>query len=131
MTSVFGIGTDIAQISRIAAVFERYGEHFALRMLTPAELEVFHHRKDPARFLARRFAAKEAFSKALGTGLRMPVSLHTVGVSNNAGRRPVLHFLPPLAAYMRAKRLTAHISISDEVDYAVAFALVEQHPNPL
>ena len=80
---IFGIGTDIVELSRVQGIYERYGEHFAERILMDEELELFRRANDPVRFLAMRFAGKEATVKAMGTGFAHGVWLRDVGVLNN------------------------------------------------
>ena len=123
---IYGIGTDICAVARMEHVHARYGERLARRLLTRTEQEEYARTSAPCRLLAKRFAAKEAFSKALGTGFRGPVALHSVGVNHDLHGKPLLEFAPALAALMVAHRLRAHVSISDERDYAVAFVVLEQ-----
>lgn len=123
---IFGIGTDICAIARMAGAYERHGERFARRILTPAELAEFGRSQARPRLLAKRFAVKEAFSKAYGTGIREPVYLRNVGVGHDALGKPVLEFAPPLAALLAQQKLRAHVSISDEQEFAVAFVVIEQ-----
>ena len=127
---IFGIGTDVCDIRRVAATFERRGERFAQRVLGPQELQVFHARsaRAPARglrFLATRFSAKEAFSKAIGTGIRSPMSWRACEVLNEASGKPVLRLSGELAAWFEARGLSAHVSVSDETDYVSTFVVVE------
>jgi holo-[acyl-carrier protein] synthase len=124
---IFGIGTDIVSVARIRDGLERYGERYAEHILMPAEHEDFSQARDPARFLAKRFAAKEAFSKAFGTGLRAPVTLHAVGVGHDELGKPHFEFSEEVATLLRESKLSAMLSISDEKDYVVAFALIEQN----
>jgi holo-[acyl-carrier protein] synthase len=124
---IFGIGTDIVSVARIRQGLERHGERYAEHILMPAEREEFARAHDPARFLAKRFAAKEAFSKAFGTGLRAPVTLHTVGVGHDELGKPHFEFAEEVAALLRESKLNAMLSISDEKEYVVAFALIEQN----
>jgi holo-[acyl-carrier protein] synthase len=123
---IYGIGTDICAVARIERIRARYGERLARRLLTPAERQDYAAAPAPERLLARRFAAKEAFGKAFGTGFRHPVTLHNVGVGHDSKGKPILEFAPPLAALMLTRRLRAHLSISDERDFAVAFVVLEQ-----
>ena len=123
---IYGIGTDIVAVARIRTGLEKHGERYAEHILMPAELSELAHAHDGARLLAKRFAAKEAFSKAFGTGLRAPVTLHTVGVGHDELGKPHFVFAEEVAALMRDSRLSAMLSISDENDYVVAFALIEQ-----
>lgn len=123
---IHGIGTDIVTIARMQAVLARHGERFAERVLHPAELGEYRASRDPARFLAKRFAAKEAFAKAFGTGLRPPVTLSAVGVGHDALGKPSYVYGDELAARLAADGLHAHLSISDEREQVVAFAILEQ-----
>lgn len=123
---IFGIGTDIVSVARIAEASERHGTAFAERLLTPAELAEYEHQPHPARFLAKRFAAKEALAKATGQGLRQPVSLHNITVAHDSQGKPIFEFAPELDAYLRHQGVTRHhLSISDEHEHAVAFVTLE------
>lgn len=123
---IFGIGTDIVLVARMTRLWERHGERALERVLAPEEREDCRCASDPGRFLAKRFAAKEALGKALGTGIRAPVSLNAMAVAHDAQGKPCFRLTPELAAYLDARCLTAHLSLSDERDYALAFAIVEQ-----
>lgn len=123
---IFGVGTDIVAVSRMADLWERHGERSLEKVLAPEEREDCRCATSPGRFLAKRFAAKEALGKALGTGIRMPVSLSAIAVAHDAHGKPYFRFGPDLAAYIEQRRLTAQLSISDERDYAVAFVVVER-----
>jgi len=129
---IYGIGTDIIQISRLQAALARSGERFAAKILGPDELEVFQSRRAAVevrglRYLATRFAAKEAFSKAIGLGLCMPMTWRTAQILNAPGGQPMLVASGALLEFMQQQKLTAKISISDEAEYAVGFAIVEQN----
>ena len=123
---IHGIGTDIVRIQRIVDALARHGERFATRVLAPAERPEFAVSPEPARFLAKRFAAKEAFGKALGTGVAVPATLHAVAVGHDARGKPEYRYDERLAAHMRDNDLRAHLSISDEDEHIVAFALIER-----
>lgn len=123
---IHGIGTDIVRIERVRKSLARFGERFALRILAASEVEAWRAHRDPARFLAKRFAAKEAFGKALGTGVAVPATLHAVAVGHDALGKPDYRYDDRLAAHMRERGLCAHLSISDEDDNVVAFALIER-----
>lgn len=127
---IHGIGTDIVAVSRLEAFYERHGERSLEKLLTPAEREEFARLPESgrARFLAKRFAAKEAFGKALGSGIRAPVLLPAVGVGHDALGKPVFALAPEVAALLAERRLAAHLSLSDERDYAVAFVILEGQP---
>ncbi|CAM2903063.1 holo-ACP synthase [Janthinobacterium lividum] len=130
---IYGIGTDICKIPRIEAALARHGERFAKKILGPQELEKFRARsaKNAARgvrFLATRFAAKEAFSKAIGLGLRMPMTWPAAQMLNHPSGKPMIVCSGVLAQFMEKNRLSAQVTISDEEEYAVAFVIVEQAP---
>ena len=125
---IHGIGTDIVRVERLRTALARHGERFALRILAATEVEAWRAHRDPARFLAKRFAAKEAFGKALGTGVAVPATLHAVAVAHDARGRPVYRYDERLAAHMGDSGLSAHLSISDEDDNVVAFAVIERLP---
>ncbi|MES2264235.1 MAG: holo-ACP synthase [Pseudomonadota bacterium] len=131
---IYGIGTDICQIPRIAAALERNGERFAEKILGPQELQKYHARKAKnavrgIRFLATRFAAKEAFSKAIGLGLRMPMTWRSAQMLNEPSGKPTIVCSGALADFMRDNRLSVQVTVSDEAEYAVAFVIVEQAPD--
>jgi holo-[acyl-carrier protein] synthase len=124
---IYGIGTDIVAMRRISAALEKFGERFAARILAPEERAEFAAHKFPARFLAKRFAAKEAFAKALGTGVRHPVTLHNIRVGHDSLGKPSLAFAPSLADDLARRGINGHhLSLSDEEDMAVAFVILER-----
>jgi holo-[acyl-carrier protein] synthase len=128
---IYGIGTDIIRILRIEAALERNGDRFAEKVLGPEELEKYQRRKAKVaargvRFLATRFAAKEAFSKAIGLGMRMPMTWRAMQTLNAPGGKPVAVTSGALKEFMEQNGLTAQVSITDETDYAVAFVIVEK-----
>ena len=128
---IYGIGTDIIQISRIEAALVRNGDRFAEKILGREELDKYHRRKSKVeargiRFLASRFAAKEAFSKAIGLGMRMPMTWRTMQTLNAPSGKPIVVTSGALKEFMEQNGLTAQVSITDEVDYAVAFVIVEK-----
>ena len=124
---IFGIGTDIVTVARIEAASARHGAAFAERILSAQELAEYVAHANPARFLSKRFAAKEAFAKATGQGLRHPVSLHRITVTNDELGKPFFLFDAELSAYMNQLGVTRHhLSISDENDVAVAFVVLEK-----
>ena len=123
---IAGIGTDVCSIERIGKSLERFGDRLVRRILTPQERPRFQRTRDKAGHLAKRFAAKEAFSKALGTGIRYPVNWHNVWVENAPSGKPSLKFSRPLAALLRRRGISCvHLSLTDEVGMAGAFVLVE------
>ncbi len=128
---IYGIGTDIIQISRVEAALARNGDRFAEKILGPEELDKYRQRKAKVeargiRFLATRFAAKEAFSKAIGLGMRMPMTWRAMQILNAPGGKPVAVTSGALKELMEQNGLTAQVSITDEADYAVAFVIVEK-----
>ena len=123
---IFGVGTDVVEIERIRKALERWGERFAERILCAPELARFRKHKQPAAYLAKRFAAKEAFTKALGTGIKAPANWHGVWVANQASGKPELHFSEPLKKHLSSRGITrAHVSLSDERGVAVATVILE------
>jgi len=123
---IFGLGTDVVEIARITAALERHGERFARRILCPPELQRFATHRLKANYLAKRFAAKEAFTKALGTGIKAPANWHGVWVRNLPSGKPVLEFSPALQKYLEGKKITAtHVSLSDEKGVAFATVVLE------
>lgn len=123
---IHGIGTDIVAVARLRALWERHGEHALSKLLMRSERSDFDVAADKGRFLAKRFAAKEAFAKALGTGLRAPVTLPSISIVHNAAGKPDFAYGEDLAALVTAQGLIAHLSISDEADYAVAYVILER-----
>lgn len=123
---IFGVGTDLVVIERVRTMHARYGARLAQRMLAAGERPGFAAAQDKARFLAKRFAAKEAFAKAAGTGMRDPIHLTSVGVGHNELGRPELFFSDELQAWLTARGVgRAHLSISDEREHALAFVVLE------
>ena len=123
---IFGIGTDIVEVTRIQASITQFGDDFAKRILADSELESYMQSQIKARFLSKRFAAKEAFSKALGTGLRAPATFQNIAVSHDALGKPILVLAPELQVLLASKHITqTHISISDEKNLAAAFVVLE------
>lgn len=123
---IFGIGTDIVEYARIELMWQRHGVRLAERLLSETELPEFHDHSHPARFLAKRFAAKEAFAKAVGSGLRHPVSLRRITVAHDGLGKPVLQFDSLLRTYLAQVGISAHhLSISDERNVIVAFVVLE------
>ena len=124
---ISGIGVDVTSVERIEQSLARLGERFAKRILHPEEMHHYTASKQPARYLAKRFAAKEAACKALGTGIRDGVSFHDFVISNNAYGKPELRIEGRAAELCEADGVTTHhISISDEGDVVTAFAVFEQ-----
>ena len=123
---IAGIGTDIIAVARLGRLYERHGQRALGRILSPRERAEFVGVRDPARFLAKRFAAKEALGKAMGIGLVAPATLPNIGVGHDSLGKPLFEYAGPLAAHLAQRRLVAHLSISDERDFAVAFVILEQ-----
>lgn len=128
--AVYGIGTDIVQVSRIAAVMERTGGRFAEKILGPQELAVYRVRAARSEgrgvaFLATRFSAKEALSKAIGLGMHWPMTWRAVQTLNEKSGKPVIVATGELARWMTERGLSARVSVSDERDYAVSFVIAE------
>ena len=125
-----GVGTDLCDVRRIEATLARRGERFAERVLGPDELKVYHARGARSsgrglRFLATRFSAKEAFSKAIGLGIRSPMSWRACQILNEPGGKPFIRLSGELAEWFAARALVAHVSVSDETDYASSIVIVE------
>jgi holo-[acyl-carrier protein] synthase len=128
---IYGIGTDIIQISRIAKVLERKGEKFEKRILGIQETQSYLRRKEKSKksgncFLANRFSAKEAFSKALGLGMKLPITWHGVQILNDDSGKPIIVIGSVLKEYMKKRKLIAHVSITDEIEYSVALVVIEK-----
>ena len=123
--TIHGIGTDIAAVARLRALFERHGERALEKLLAVPELEEFAKARDPGRFLAKRFAAKEAFLKAAGTGLREPFSLCEIEAVRLESGAPAYHFSGQTAEWMQAHGLAARLSLSHEGGMALAFCTLE------
>jgi holo-[acyl-carrier protein] synthase len=123
---IYGIGTDIVAVARLRSMWERHGERVLEKLLTPREIEEFATAADKGRFLAKRFAAKEAFAKALGTGIRPPATLTAIGVGHDELGKPIIECYGQLEKMVKIKILKTHLSISDEADYAVAYVILEQ-----
>lgn len=123
---ILGIGTDIVEVERMQKRVERWGDQAGRHILAPDELAEFLASADRARFLAKRFAVKEALAKALGTGLRAPVLCPNIAVIHDELGRPMLWLAPVLADYAASRGITHHhLSISDERRYALAFVVLE------
>ena len=132
---IYGIGTDVCDIRRIESTVQRRGERFAQRVLGPEELRVFRARslRAPARglrYLATRFSAKEAFSKAIGLGIRWPMSWRACQILNEASGKPVLQLSGELAQWFEARGLQGHVTVTDETDYAASFVVVVMKGSP-
>lgn len=122
---IYGIGTDIAAVARLRGFWERHGDKALEKLLAPDEFEDFERASDKGRFLAKRFAAKEAFAKALGTGVRPPALLPAMGVAHDAMGKPYMKCYGQLEKLLENQGLKTHLSISDEAEYAVAYVILE------
>ena len=127
---IYGIGTDICDVRRIHASLARHGERFAQKILSDAELATWRQRTERwpergVRYLATRFSAKESFSKAIGLGMRMPMTWRLCEVGKLPSGQPTIVLHGQLKTWFEAKRLSAHISVTDETDYAASFCVVE------
>ena len=128
---IYGVGTDVCDVRRIRASLERHGDRFAGKILSDAEFATWKARsarwpERGIRYLATRFSAKEAFSKAIGLGMRMPMTWRLCEVGKLASGRPVIVLHGALKEWFDARGLSAHVSVTDETDYAASFVVVEQ-----
>ncbi len=123
---IYGVGTDIVSVARMVEYWQRHGDRGLEKMLAPEEREACRASPDPGRFLAKRFAAKEALGKAFGTGVRDPLLLPAIAVSHDELGKPAFAYSAELAVHFAELGLLAHLSISDEQDYAVAFVILEK-----
>jgi holo-[acyl-carrier protein] synthase len=124
---IAGIGTDLCDIGRVQKALNRFGDRFARKILVPSEYERYLRHRRPASYLAKRFAAKEAFSKAMGTGIHFPVNWHNISVENEKSGRPVLRFSGPLAGLLAQRGIVAvHVSLTDEIGMASAQVILER-----
>jgi holo-[acyl-carrier protein] synthase len=123
---IHGVGTDLVAIGRMREFWERHGERALEKLLAPEERAACRANSDPGRFLAKRFAAKEALGKALGTGIRTPVLLPAIAVTHDELGKPSFSFGLELADWIGQRGLTCHLSLSDEKDHALAFVVVER-----
>ena len=128
---IFGIGTDICDVRRIRESIERHGDRFAHKVLSDAEFVVWKARtarwpERGVRYLATRFSAKEAFSKAVGMGMRMPMTWRSCEIANLPSGKPYIVLHGALKTWCEERRLTAQVSVTDESDYAASFVIIEQ-----
>ena len=128
---IFGVGTDVCDVRRIRASLERHGERFARKVLSDAEFTTWQARsarwpERGLRYLATRFSAKEAFSKAIGLGMRMPMTWRSCEVAKLPSGQPVIVLHGKLKTWFEARGLSAHVSVTDETDYAASFVVVEK-----
>jgi holo-[acyl-carrier-protein] synthase len=129
---IYGIGTDICDIRRIRASLEKHGERFAQKVLSDNELQTYRARSERwpergVRYVATRFSAKEAFSKAIGMGMRMPMTWRLCEVAKLPSGQPTIVLHGVLKEWFEAKGLSAHVSVSDESDYATSYCVVEKN----
>ncbi len=124
---IVGIGTDIVKISRIHQALVKYGHRFAEKILTEYEMNRFNRHVQPARYLAKRFAVKEAFSKAMGTGIRSPVTWKNIGTTHHSSGAPLLDFSLSLQDLVTSRGITrTHLTVTDEENMAIAFVILER-----
>ena len=123
---IHGIGTDIVSVARIRQTLDRHGARFAQRILSDIELVALNDAKDPVSWLAKRWAAKEAFGKAAGSGILAPLTWAGIGIGHDDAGRPLFELNDAIAFHLQSRGVTrTHLSISDERDYAVAFVIFE------
>lgn len=123
---IYGIGADILLVSRIEYLYQTYGEALPKRVLSPLEWHEFSGSTDVVRFIAKRFSAKEAFSKAVGTGIREPVSFRHISVGHDELGKPELMFSNELTMWFKTKNIgRVHLSLSDEKEQILAFVVAE------
>jgi holo-[acyl-carrier protein] synthase len=128
---IFGIGTDICDVRRIRASLDKHGDRFAQRVLSEGEIKVWKFRSSRwpergIRYLATRFSAKEAFSKAVGLGMRMPMTWRSCEIANERSGKPYIVLHGGLKDWFEAQGLVAHVTVTDESDYAASFVVVEK-----
>ena len=124
---IYGIGTDILAIKRVEALYKKYGTALPERILTTVEKEDIKLAADPVRFLANRFAAKEAFAKAVGTGIRGAVSFRNIGIGHDALGKPEFFYAPALSKWLEEQGISrVSLSMSDEEDTVLAFVVAEK-----
>ena len=123
---IVGIGIDIVDVARIDRLLHEYGGRFVERVLAPVERTAYARSSRPSWFIANRFAAKEALSKALGTGVRFPVTLHAISVTSNEAGKPAFEFHGALPAYLAGRNISRHhLSLSHEKGLACAMVVLE------
>lgn len=130
---IYGVGTDVCDVRRIRASLARHGERFALKILSDAEMTTWRQRsarwpERGLRYLATRFSAKEAFSKAIGFGMRMPLTWRLCEIAKAPSGQPFIVLHGGLKTWFEARQLSAHVSVTDETDYAASFVVVERVP---
>ena len=123
---IYGVGTDLIEIKRVERVLRRFGDRFVKRILCEPELKRFRAHRQPVHYLAKRFAAKEAFTKALGTGIHAPANWHGVWVVNLKSGKPQLEFSKELQELLRQRDIRrSHLSLTDEKEIASATVILE------
>lgn len=123
---IFGVGTDVLELSRIQATYDRFGDHFVQRILMEEELQLFRRSKQPVRFLAMRFAGKEATVKAMGTGFAHGIWMRDVGITSNEWGRPIVIWSERGQRVCDRLGIAAgHVSLTDDAGLVIAFAVVE------
>ena len=132
---IFGIGTDICDVRRIRASLDKHGDRFAVKVLSEGEFKTWKARsarwpERGVRYLATRFSAKEAFSKAIGLGMRMPMSWRLCEIANERSGKPYVVLHRGLKEWVEARHLKALVTVTDETDYAASFCVVETIPSP-
>ena len=124
---IYGIGTDVVEVKRIKEALHKHGIALAKKILTSQELVTFKQTKSKENFLSKRFAAKEAFAKALGTGMRTPVSFKSIEVIHDSLGKPKIKTVPQLTLLVKSHNIKhCHLSISDEKNIAAAFVVLEK-----
>ena len=132
---IFGIGTDICDVRRIRTSLEKHGDRFAQRVLSDGEIKVWKYRSSRwpergIRYMATRFSAKEAFSKAVGLGMRMPMTWRLCEIANHRSGQPYIILHGGLKEWFEQQGLVAHVTVTDESDYAASFVVVEKKEHP-
>lgn len=123
---IYGVGTDLIEVKRIERILRRFGDRFAKRILCEPELKRFRVHRQPVAYLAKRFAAKEAFTKALGTGIHAPANWHGVWVINLKSGKPQLEFSDELQKLLKKMQIRrSHLSLTDEKEIASATVILE------
>jgi holo-[acyl-carrier protein] synthase len=130
---IYGIGTDICDVRRIRDSLDRHGDRFAAKVLSDGEFATWKARsarwpERGVRYLATRFSAKEAFSKAIGMGMRMPMTWKLCEIANERSGKPTIVLHGALKDWFEAQALQVHVTVTDETDYAVSFCVVETTP---
>jgi holo-[acyl-carrier protein] synthase len=124
---IYGIGVDVLEPQRVERLLRLYGERFARRVLTEEEWPGYQRSARPTQFVANRFAAKEAFSKAMGTGFRYPVTLGQINVLQNRRGKPELYYRPDLQRLVDAEQIAgSYVTISDERNVVCAVVVLER-----